>query len=78
MKNLESLKKLIQEAVPGNENQKRPINLEDVLQAIDNVNVNSYWLASKIIKLVGIWELGESLDQQNEKTIDFIYNLLKK
>lgn len=60
----------------------RPINLEDVMRAIDKIyfGINEtnegFILSDEIVGVIGIWELGKPLSEQSPETIQSIAEIL--
>lgn len=65
-----------------------PIQLEDVLEAIENgteyyLSIESSWEDKIVFRVNGIyesfiyWEYGKPLSEQSEELINFLYDLLK-
>lgn len=61
----------------------RPITIADVLMAIQSGSTNKHYIFVKtggtqgLMELIILWNLKETLENQSEEIIDFLYNLLK-
>ena len=59
----------------------RDITLEDVLVAMENSIRGEAAIEEAqaiTLKIISLWRMGKTLEDQDEPTIDFIYNLLKQ